>query len=417
MSKSKIIKLFTVHTLLISIFIVVSLFNISGSYADGVVPQSSVEAFPNLDTRLIGMPIKKTELTAALVAYSNAEAELSSMTKNQNTLLEQAVALEPELVTATENLLERQAQLLELQNALNTLAINQYQRSSDAYQESNENIIDTQRRDSQSDQVFRFLKKKLDKTSARVDAAQDYKTKIENTLADIGKKIKSISSEMIAKQKDVNAKKKIVGSTLPVASLDAFDIPVLTMDAYLRAEKTISINQASCQIPWWLIAGIGRAESNHGRFGGASMSDNGTVTPSIIGVPLNGQGFAAIPDTDDGFYDGDIEWDRAVGVMQFIPGTWNRWKGDGNGDGLFDPQNIYDGALATAQYLCSSAPNLSTEEFRRQAVFAYNHSTAYVDFVLAKGHEYEATGGGILNLAPVIAAPADTAVVSEVPPT
>ena len=122
-------------------------------------------------------------------------------------------------------------------------------------------------------------------------------------------------------------------------------------------------------------------------------------------MPLNGQGFAAIRDTDKGLYDGDTEWDRAVGVMQFIPGTWNRWKGDGNGDGLFDPQNLYDGALATAQYLCSSAPNLTNDEYRRQAVYAYNHSNSYVDFVLAKGHEYELLGAPRLNPMPIVAAP------------
>lgn len=373
----------------------------SQSYADGVVPQSSLSSFPNLDPRLIGVPIKKTEMTAALVAYSNAEAQLSNLTNNQNTLLDHLVVLKPELVSADEDLKLRQTQLEDLQNSLNTLAVTQYQNNSSIEDEDAANSIDGHRRDTQTNQVLRYLMKKFKKTKARVAEASDYKTSIDNKIGEINSTLKTISQQMLDAQKEVNAKKAIVGSTLPVASIDGFDIPVLTMDAYLRAEKNIALNDPECAIPWWLIAGIGRAESNHGRYGGASMSANGTVSPAIIGVPLNGEGFASIPDTDKGFYDGDIVWDRAVGVMQFIPGTWNRWKGDGNGDGAFDPQNVYDGALATAQYLCSSAPNLASDETRRGAVLAYNHSNAYADFVLAKGHEYEALGAGKFNIAPV----------------
>lgn len=392
-------------------FIVVTIFSTLPSYADGYVPQSTLESFPNLDPRLIGMPIKQTEKTSALVAYSKAEAELSSLTKNQNTLLDQSVVLKPELIIATEQFTERQSQYNDIQESLNGLAISQYQRSSDVYQASNEDKITVNRRVSQTDQVFKFLKKKLEKTKLKLDDATNYKNKIDTKLKDITSNLTTISQDMLDKQKEVSETKKIVDSTLSHASLNGFDIPVLTMDSYLRAEKTIATTNPGCAIPWWLIAGIGRAESNHGRYGGAVISSDGTVTPSIIGVQLNGDGFAAIKDTDGGLYDGDPVWDRAVGVMQFIPGTWNRWKGDGNGDGKFDPQNIYDGALATAQYLCSSAPNLTNDVNRRQAVFAYNRSTAYVDFVLAKGHEYEAMGANKFNpvpVAPVVSAAEST---------
>ena len=32
--------------------------------------------------------------------------------------------------------------------------------------------------------------------------------------------------------------------------------------------------------------------------------------------------------------------------MQFIPSTWSRYAADGNGDGVADPQNLYDAAHA-----------------------------------------------------------------------
>jgi membrane-bound lytic murein transglycosylase B len=44
-------------------------------------------------------------------------------------------------------------------------------------------------------------------------------------------------------------------------------------------------------------------------------------------------------------------WDRAVGPLQFIPGTWSDYAGDGNADGIASPQNIHDAALAAGIYL------------------------------------------------------------------
>ncbi len=38
--------------------------------------------------------------------------------------------------------------------------------------------------------------------------------------------------------------------------------------------------------------------------------------------------------------------------MQFLPGTWATYGADGNGDGVRDPQQIDDAALASAGHLC-----------------------------------------------------------------
>lgn len=53
------------------------------------------------------------------------------------------------------------------------------------------------------------------------------------------------------------------------------------------------------------LAGIGRVESNHGRFAGAVLHSDGVSIPRIIGIPLNGNGTAVIVDTDGGRLDGD----------------------------------------------------------------------------------------------------------------
>lgn len=160
-------------------------------------------------------------------------------------------------------------------------------------------------------------------------------------------------------------------------------IPAAALAAYQRAETVINSADKTCKITWQLIAAIGRVESNHGRFGGNVLNDDGVATPGIYGPALNGQkGTKAISDTDAGVYDNDTQWDRAVGPMQFIPSTWQVVGVDADDDAARNPQDIDDASLAAAVYLCSGEGDLSTVAGQRAAVYRYNHSDAYVDLVL-----------------------------------
>lgn len=173
------------------------------------------------------------------------------------------------------------------------------------------------------------------------------------------------------------------------SSMTVNGIPAAALDAYRRAATIVDAADAQCRIDWALIAAIGKVESNHGRYGGNGIDRDGTVRPGIYGIPLNGSNnTAAIRDTDGGVYDRDLTWDRAVGPMQFIPGTWRVVGVDANGDGRKDPQNIADAATATAVYLCSGPGDLSTDSGARSAVLRYNHSDAYADQVLALAAGY-----------------------------
>ena len=168
------------------------------------------------------------------------------------------------------------------------------------------------------------------------------------------------------------------------SSMSANGIPAAALDAYRRAATIVGAADAECRVDWALIAAIGKVESNHGRYGGNGIDRDGTVRPGIYGIPLNGSNnTATIRDTDGGSYDRDLTWDRAVGPMQFIPGTWRVVGVDANGDGRKDPQNIADAATSTAVYLCSGPGDLSTDSGARSAVLRYNHSDAYADQVLA----------------------------------
>ena len=136
----------------------------------------------------------------------------------------------------------------------------------------------------------------------------------------------------------------------------------------------------SCHLPQWLVAAIGKVESDHGRYGGNTVGSDGVSSPGIFGIALDGShGTASISDTDDGRLDGDRLYDRAVGPMQFIPGTWAAVGTDGDGDGVANPQDIDDAALASGIYLCSGGDDLSTKAGAQAAVFRYNHSDEYVN--------------------------------------
>ncbi|MFJ8935438.1 lytic transglycosylase domain-containing protein [Streptomyces sp. NPDC102365] len=158
-------------------------------------------------------------------------------------------------------------------------------------------------------------------------------------------------------------------------------IPATVLDAYKKAETSLAGSKPGCNLPWQLLAAIGKVESGQAR--GGNVDANGTTITPILGPVLNGVGFARITDTDGGAYDGDTTHDRAVGPMQFIPSTWE-WSGrDGNGDGKKDPNNIYDAALAAGHYLCRFNWDLSDRADLRRAILSYNNSTDYLNTVLS----------------------------------
>jgi hypothetical protein len=187
-----------------------------------------------------------------------------------------------------------------------------------------------------------------------------------------------------------------VGDQQPIApsvisGLAANGIPNVALNAYRVAAARMGTAEPSCGIDWSLLAGIGRVETNHGRFRGAVLNSDGTSTPRIMGPPLDGVQFAFIRDTDGGSWDGDSTYDRAVGPMQFIPATWRAYGVDADGTGTADPFNINDAALGAAHYLCVAGGDLRTDAGLRKAVMAYNHSDSYVNEVLGLAYAY-ATG-------------------------
>jgi Transglycosylase SLT domain len=164
-----------------------------------------------------------------------------------------------------------------------------------------------------------------------------------------------------------------------VPHASAGPIPLLAWEAYHRAAAG-----SGCKLPWYLLAGVGKIESNHGRYGGAQFDITGTVHPSIFGPPT--------------------AYGRAMGPMQFIPPTWASYAADGNSDDITNPQNIFDATKAAAHYLCKAGgSDLSGLVAQRRAVFAYNHLDSYVADVLAFATAYQhGEPEKVVHLVPIV---------------
>jgi membrane-bound lytic murein transglycosylase B len=189
--------------------------------------------------------------------------------------------------------------------------------------------------------------------------------------------------------KPTHAKKQAPVSHGVISGLAANGIPKVALNAYRVAAARMSSVQPGCGIDWALLAGIGREESDHGRFGGAVLRSDGVSTPPIMGPALDGVRWDYIPAPANGqaLY-GDGKYAHALGPMQFIPSTWALYGTDATGDGKADVFNINDAALGAARYLCAAGGDLHAHAGQVRAVLAYNHSDEYLAQVLALADAY-----------------------------
>lgn len=123
---------------------------------------------------------------------------------------------------------------------------------------------------------------------------------------------------------------------VPSFFINSFSIPPFLLPIYQAAG-------AAYGIPWQVLAAINEVETDYGR--DLNLSSAG-----------------------------------AEGWMQFLPVEWSQFGVDVNNDGFKDPYNPADAIFAAARYLkdAGGAHDIRT------AVFAYNHSKAYVNSVMLR---------------------------------
>ena len=71
--------------------------------------------------------------------------------------------------------------------------------------------------------------------------------------------------------------------------VEGTNIPLVALNAYVIAERTLAEERPECGITWSMLAGIGHVESFHGHFGDSTLDINGHTTEDIRGLPLDGR--------------------------------------------------------------------------------------------------------------------------------
>jgi membrane-bound lytic murein transglycosylase B len=184
----------------------------------------------------------------------------------------------------------------------------------------------------------------------------------------------------------------VLTSPVLTTTLDSSGIPDVALEAYQRAANALAVSDPGCHLPWQLLAAIGRVESDDGQFAGTVLLPDGNTSQPIYGIPLDGvDGVALVLNTNQSEVelDGGSNYARAVGPMQFLPSTWLEYGADANGDGDKDPNNIFDAALAAADYLCADGGDMANPAQEAAAVLRYNDADQYVRVVLALAASYE----------------------------
>lgn len=184
---------------------------------------------------------------------------------------------------------------------------------------------------------------------------------------------------------------------LVVSAPGTLRIPSMALAAYRNAEAKMAATTPGCGVSWNLLAGIGRIESMHAN--GGATDARGTAVRPIYGPSLDG----TLPGNEvivQSRSSDRVTYARALGPMQFLPGTWSRYAADGDGDGKADVQNVFDASLAAARYLCSGGLNLRNQSDVLTAILRYNNSMAYARNVLGWAAAY-ATGVVPVDLPPI----------------
>lgn len=234
-----------------------------------------------------------------------------------------------------------------------------------------------ERRLRRAEQVRRDRARALSRAEAARAAADEAQRNAEATSAEKRRALDDAERRRLDRRDDWRDERltaQVVGT----------DMTLVALHAYWRASEL-----APCRLPWWVVAGVGHVETRHGTAQGSRVLADGNTTVDILGIPLDGRpGTAAVADSDGGRLDRDATWDRAVGPMQFLPGTWGYFAADANDDGVASPHNLYDAAAAAGRLLCLGRGDLTTDAQYRSALLAYNNSLPYTSQVLGTGHDY-----------------------------
>jgi hypothetical protein len=136
------------------------------------------------------------------------------------------------------------------------------------------------------------------------------------------------------------------GNPLSISPFPPGQVPGFFIETYRVPPLLLGIYQSASArygVPWEVLAAINEVETDYGR-------------------------------------DESISSAGAEGWMQFLPQTWAEYGVDATGRGVRDPYNPADAIFAAARYLRAAGAAQSLTG----AIFAYNHSSVYVESVMLR---------------------------------
>jgi membrane-bound lytic murein transglycosylase B len=373
-------------------------------------PSPALPGLPPVSLALAAVPVDSAAFRRARTSYDTAAATFADLQARRVEIVRSLAELgqqrgraEAALTAARARRAALSSRLDEVSSAIADLGVALYlsggsaARIDAALTTEQPSINDADQRDVLGDASLDVLLAERAAYRARLDEAEARLTDVTQLLDDIRSRQAELRTALPeATHAEATGAPAVAGERVSyeearvLAQVKGVEFPLVALDAYYQAARSIAADDPGCGVRWWAIAGISKVEGRHGTYGGAALDKLGDATKRIIGIQLNGtNNTRVVGDSDGGALDGDAAFDRAVGPMQFIPQTWTRFASDGNRDGLATPFNLYDATLAAARYLCRSSGGLGEEPGLRTAYFSYNHSEAYVDRVLSFARLYE----------------------------
>jgi len=149
----------------------------------------------------------------------------------------------------------------------------------------------------------------------------------------------------------------VIGAALGGSDQTEASQPAAVAVAGIPADFLALYQQAGTAygIPWELLAGVGKVECDNGQSTDPACWEEGVTNSAGAGGP-----------------------------MQFLASTWAEYGVDANGDGVADRWDPADAIYGAANYLKASGAPADTPD----AVYAYNHSWAYVNEVISYANQY-----------------------------
>ncbi|WP_020668140.1 C40 family peptidase [Amycolatopsis nigrescens] len=159
------------------------------------------------------------------------------------------------------------------------------------------------------------------------------------------------------------------------------DIPARALAGYATGELVLRTERPGCHLSWVTLAGLGKAGSDHGRFGGGQLAEDGKAVKPLGAVPLQGAA-------------GEAAAEQRSGPMQLSAAEWKRGGDAIPGSAEPNIQDIDDASVAAGRVLCATG-DLTAGNGWWKAIQTYRDSDLFRQQVLGNAQLYAA-----LSLAP-----------------